>query len=351
MRNLIDVNDLSLEDISDLINLSKSMIDNPKDYLNSMKGRLLATLFYEPSTRTRLSFEAAMLRLGGQVIGFSEAANSSVSKGETIQDTCTTVSCYADIIAMRSPIEGAQLRASEVLTIPIINAGDGGHQHPTQTLADLLTIKRELGRLENLNIVLVGDLKYGRTVHSLVEAMSRYEGNSFIFVSPEELKMPEYIKSHLDQLIYSESTSLEESIKNADVVYMTRVQKERFEDESQYERLKDAYILDETKMSLGKEKMIVLHPLPRVNEIAVGVDKDPRAAYFRQMENGMYIRMALIKTMVEESENNKTVVQKTYKTTTGACNNPKCIVNFEKISDAIRVDKGNGMFVCKYCDK
>lgn len=351
MRNLIDVNDLSLEDISKLISLGEDIIDSPKAYLDSMKGRILATLFYEPSTRTRLSFEAAMLRLGGQVIGFSEVANSSVSKGETIQDTCTTVSCYADIIAMRSPVEGAQLRASEVLTIPIINAGDGGHQHPTQTLTDLLTIKRELGRLENLNIVLVGDLKYGRTVHSLVEAMSRYEGNSFVFVSPEELKMPDYVKSHLAEDSFRESTVLVEEIKGADIVYMTRVQKERFDDVLEYEKLKDAYILDEEKMSYAKDKMIVLHPLPRVNEITVGVDNDPRAAYFRQMKNGMYIRMALIKSMVEEAEKDKSLVKRSYKSIMGTCSNPKCIVSFENLGEVERFDKGNGVYVCKYCDK
>ncbi|MGL5440052.1 MAG: aspartate carbamoyltransferase [Filifactoraceae bacterium] len=348
MKNLISVRDLSQEDISKLISLSESIINSPEDYCNSMKGKILATLFYEPSTRTRLSFEAAMLRLGGQVIGFSEADNSSVSKGETIQDTCITASCYSDIIAMRSPVEGSQLRASEVLTIPIINAGDGGHQHPTQTLTDLLTIKSELKRLENLNIMMVGDLKYGRTVHSLVEAMSKYRGNSFIFVSPEELKMPSYVKKSLEKSTYCETTSFEKYIGKADIIYMTRVQKERFDNSEQYERLKDSYILDEKKMSLGKVDMIVMHPLPRVNEIAVAVDKDPRAAYFRQMKNGMYMRMALIKTMVEGYQG--AVEKENHRIIKGPCSNPKCVVNFEDIGQGERVDRGNG-YVCKYCDK
>lgn len=350
MRNLIDINDLSNKDILGLIEVAEDIIKSPEAYLDVMKGRILATLFFEPSTRTRLSFEAAMLRLGGQVIGFSEAANSSVSKGETIQDTCSCVSCYADIIAMRSPVEGSQLRASEVLNIPIINAGDGGHQHPTQTLTDLLTIHRELGRLTNLKIVLVGDLKYGRTVHSLVEAMSRFEGNSFVFVSPDELKMPDYVKEHLKEGSFEETDSLEDSMAKGDVIYMTRVQRERFDDKDQYERLKDAYILDAEKMKLGKEKMIVLHPLPRVNEIAVEVDKDPRAAYFRQMKNGMYIRMALIKTMVENSWKDN-APEKNYKYSKGKCSNPKCVSNIENHKEVTTVDKGNGKYVCIYCDK
>ena len=279
-------------DIRHLIDI----IENPAKYQDVCAHKQLATLFFEPSTRTRLSFESAMLGLGGSVLGFSEASSSSTAKGETVQDTVHTVSCYADIIAMRHPKEGAPFAASMISDVPIINAGDGGHNHPTQTLTDMLTIHRELGRLENFTIGFCGDLKFGRTVHSLANALSRQTGIHFVFISPEELKMPDYTKSALEKkgLSYEETTSLEEAMPKLDVLYMTRVQKERFFNEADYIRLKDTYILDPEKLENAKKEMCILHPLPRVNEITVDVDKDPRAAYWRQVKNGKFIRMALI---------------------------------------------------------
>ena len=295
-RHLIDIVDLSVEEINQLIAVAEDIIDNPAKYQDVCAHKQLATLFFEPSTRTRLSFESAMLGLGGSVLGFSEASSSSTAKGETVQDTVHTVSCYADIIAMRHPKEGAPFAASMISDVPIINAGDGGHNHPTQTLTDMLTIHRELGRLENFTIGFCGDLKFGRTVHSLANALSRQTGIHFVFISPEELKMPDYTKSALEKkgLSYEETTSLEEAMPKLDVLYMTRVQKERFFNEADYIRLKDTYILDPEKLETAKKEMCILHPLPRVNEITVDVDKDPRAAYWRQVKNGKFIRMALI---------------------------------------------------------
>ena len=296
VRNLIDIVDLSTEEIDALIATAEDIIDNPTKYQDACAHKQLATLFFEPSTRTRLSFESAMLSLGGQVLGFSSASSSSTAKGETVGDTIHAVSCYADIIAMRHPKEGAPYAAAQYSSVPIINAGDGGHHHPTQTLTDLLTIHREKGRLDDFTIGFCGDLKFGRTVHSLASALSRQTGIKFIFISPEELKVPGYIKETLDKkgLTYEETTSLEESMPKLDVLYMTRVQKERFFNEADYIRLKDTYVLDPAKLVTAKEDLCILHPLPRVNEITVDVDKDPRACYWKQVRNGKMIRMALI---------------------------------------------------------
>ncbi len=302
MRSLIDISELSVEEIDELLNVADDIIKNPTKYSEKCKGKKLATLFFEPSTRTRLSFEAAMYELGGNVLGFSDAQSSSSSKGESVADTAKVISCYADIIAMRHPKEGAPLVAAMNASIPVINAGDGGHNHPTQTLADLLTIKREKGKFENLTIGLCGDLKFGRTVHSLIAAMSRYEGVKFVLISPEELKVPRYVKeAHLKSkgIPYKQTTSLEEVIGELDVLYMTRVQRERFFNEEDYLRLKDSYILTHEKMDLAKSDLIVLHPLPRVNEISVAVDKDPRACYFKQVLYAKYMRMALILKLLE----------------------------------------------------
>ena len=297
MEHLIDILQLSTAEIDQLISVAEDIIANPEKYAEKCRGKKLATLFFEPSTRTRLSFEAAMYELGGNVLGFSEAQSSSAAKGESVSDTIRTVGCYADIIAMRHPKEGAPVVACQSTSVPIINAGDGGHNHPTQTLTDLLTIHREKGHFNNLTIGLCGDLKFGRTVHSLISAMSRYEGVKFVLISPEELKIPEYLKE--DYLIknnieFVETTSLEEAMPNLDILYMTRVQRERFFNEQDYIRLRDSYILTCEKLKTAKEDMCVLHPLPRVNEISKDVDSDPRALYFKQVLNGKFIRMALI---------------------------------------------------------
>ena len=302
MRHLIDIMDLSVGEIDSLIEKANDIIENPEKYREKCKYKKLATLFFEPSTRTRLSFEAAMLELGGSVLGFSDADSSSAKKGESVADTVSVVSGYADIIAMRHPKEGAPVVASMKSEVPVINAGDGGHNHPTQTLTDLLTISRELGRLNNLTVGLCGDLKFGRTVHSLVAALSRYTGIKFVLVSPDELKLPSYVKENYikkNGIEYEQTTSLESVIDKLDIVYMTRVQRERFFNEEDYLRLKDSYILDAAKMEKAKENMIVMHPLPRVNEIAVELDLDKRAAYFRQAKYGKYIRMALILMLLE----------------------------------------------------
>ena len=302
MRNLIDIVDLSVEEINELIKVAKDIIQNKEKYSHKCDGKKLATLFFEPSTRTRLSFEAAMMELGGNVLGFSSADSSSTAKGESVADTIRTVGCYVDIIAMRHPKEGAPLVASEKSVVPIINAGDGGHNHPTQTLTDLLTIKCEKGRLENLTIGLCGDLKFGRTVHSLITAMSRYKNIKFVLISPDELKIPEYIKEDLlekNNIEYLETKDIEEYMDKLDILYMTRVQKERFFNEEDYIRLKDYYILNKEKLEKAKKDLCIMHPLPRVNEISVDVDDDPRAAYFRQVEYGKYIRMALILKLLE----------------------------------------------------
>ena len=297
MRHLIDPMDLSVEEIDHLLTLAQDIIDNKEKYSEVCKGKKLATLFFEPSTRTRLSFEAAMMELGGNVLGFSSASSSSSTKGESVGDTVKIVSCYADIIAMGHYKEGAPMLASMKSDVPIINAGDGGHNHPTQTLADLLTIKREKGRLNNMTIGFCGDLMFGRTVHSLIKAMSRYKGIKFILISPDELKLPDYIRTEViekNNIPYEEISSLEDAIGSLDVLYMTRVQKERFFNEADYIRLKDTYILDKSKLALARPDLSILHPLPRVNEISVEVDDDPRACYFRQALNGKYVRMALI---------------------------------------------------------
>ena len=302
MKHLIDIVDLSVEEINELIKVAKDIIQNKEKYSHKCDGKKLATLFFEPSTRTRLSHESAMLSLGGKVLGFSEAASSSASKGETVSDTIRMVGCYSDIIAMRHPKEGAPYVASLKSTVPIINAGDGGHNHPTQTLTDLLTINCEKGRLDNLTIGLCGDLKFGRTVHSLITAMSRYTNIKFVLISPDELNLPEYIKKDVlekNNIEYIETKNIEEYMDKLDILYMTRVQKERFFNEADYIRLKDYYILNKEKLEKAKKDLCIMHPLPRVNEISTDVDDDPRACYFKQAQYGKYIRMALILKLLE----------------------------------------------------
>ncbi len=297
MRNIVNILDLSVEEIDELVATAEDIMADPEKYQDVCRHKILATLFFEPSTRTRLSFESAMLSLGGSVLGFSDSNSSSSVKGESLADTVTMVSGYSDIIAMRHPREGAPLVAAEHSRVPVINAGDGGHYHPTQTLADLLTVKKEFGRFDGLTVGFCGDLKYGRTVHSLISAMSRYENVRFVLISPDELKLPSFVKQAYikdNGIEYSQSLSLEDSIGELDILYMTRIQKERFPDEEDYLRLRDTYILDGEKMKLAKEKMIVMHPLPRVNEISTSVDSDPRARYFEQAYNGRFMRMALI---------------------------------------------------------
>ena len=305
MRSLIDIKELSLEELDELTETALDIIANPSKYSEKCRGKKLATLFFEPSTRTRLSFEEAMYELGGNVLGFSEANSSSAFKGESVSDTIRTVCCYADIIAMRHPKEGAPLVASMKSSVPIINAGDGGHNHPTQTLTDLLTIKREKGSLDNLTIGFCGDLKFGRTVHSLITALTRYKNIKLVLISPDELKIPEYLKTEVIEkynMEYVEVTSLEQAIPELDVLYMTRVQRERFFNEADYIRLKDTYILNMAKLEHAKKDLAVLHPLPRVNEISCEVDDDPRACYFRQVLNGKFVRMALILKLLEVEE-------------------------------------------------
>ena len=305
MRSVIDILDLTTEEIDGLIATAEDIIENPDKYAEKCKRKKLATLFFEPSTRTRLSFEAAMLELGGQVIGFSSASSTSASKGESVADTAKVISCYADIIAMRHPKEGAPLVASMNASIPVINAGDGGHNHPTQTLADLLTIKREKGNFDGLTIGFCGDLKFGRTVHSLINAMARYKGIKFVLISPKELELPSYVKTDVIEkngIDYVETASLEDVMPELDVLYMTRVQQERFFNEEDYLRLRDSYILEPSKLKTAKEDMIILHPLPRVNEISVAIDDDKRACYFKQVLNGKYMRMALILKLLEEAQ-------------------------------------------------
>ena len=305
MRHLIDIMDLSVSEIDEMIAVAKDIIAKPEEYCEKCKGKKLATLFFEPSTRTRLSFEAAMYELGGNVLGFSEAQSSSAAKGESVADTIRTVGAYADIIAMRHPKEGAPVVASAKSTVPVINAGDGGHNHPTQTLTDLLTISREKGRLDNMTVGLCGDLKFGRTVHSLITAMSRYKSVKFVLVAPEELRIPEYLKQEVlvkNNMDFVETTDLESAMPELDILYMTRVQRERFFNEQDYLRLKDSYILTPDKLNNAKADLAILHPLPRVNEISVAVDEDPRARYFEQVLNGKYIRMALILKLLAEAK-------------------------------------------------
>ncbi len=302
MRSVIDIKELSVSEIDELVSVAKDIIANPEKYAHKCEGKKLATLFFEPSTRTRLSFEAAMYELGGNVLSMASASSSSAAKGESVADTAQVISCYADIIAMRHPKEGAPLVAAMNATIPVINAGDGGHNHPTQTLADLLTISREKGTFENLTIGFCGDLKFGRTVHSLISAMERYKGVKFVLVSPDELRVPEYVTKELDKngVPYKQTADLMSVMPELDILYMTRVQQERFFNEEEYLRLKDSYILTPEKLVPAKPDMIVMHPLPRVNEISVAVDKDPRACYFKQVLNGKYMRMALILKLLSE---------------------------------------------------
>ena len=356
MRSLIDIKDFSVDEIDELLKTACDISEHPEKYADCCRGKKLATLFFEPSTRTRLSFEAAMMELGGNVLGFSEASSSSASKGESVADTAKMISCYADIMAMRHPKEGAPYVAAKSASVPVINAGDGGHCHPTQTLADLLTIYRELGRLDNLTVGFCGDLKYGRTVHSLLSALSRYNNIKVVLIAPEELQLPKYVKYEvLDKckLEYVETTSLEEVMPQLDVLYMTRIQRERFDSFDEYERLKDSYILTAEKMQLAKENMRVLHPLPRVNEISVKVDDDPRAAYFRQALNGKLMRMALILKLLKEAgegrqmpEIENVLVDELH------CDNPRCITSTEQeIKQIFKcVSPENGIYRCVYCE-
>ena len=356
MRSLIDITDFSIAEIDELLNTACDISEHPEKYAEACKGKKIATLFFEPSTRTRRSFEAAMLELGGSVIGFSEASSSSAAKGESIADTAKMISCYADIMAMRHPKEGAPYVAAKSAWIPVINAGDGGHCHPTQTLADLLTIYRENGRLENLTVGCCGDLKYGRTVHSLLSALGRYKNIKVVLIAPEELQLPKYIKYEVlekNGMEYVETSSLEDAIPELDVLYMTRIQRERFDNYDEYERLKDSYILTAEKMEAAKPTMRVLHPLPRVNEISVKVDDDPRAAYFRQALNGKYMRMALILKLLGEAKEGKqmapvgdVVVNQLH------CDNPRCITSTEQELDHVFkcVSPENGIYRCIYCE-
>ena len=355
MRHLIDIKELTVEEIEELIKVAKDIMQFPEKYSEKCKHKKLATLFFEPSTRTRLSFEAAMMELGGNVIGFSSAQSSSTSKGESVSDTIRTVGCYADIIAMRHPKEGAPLVASLKSTVPIINAGDGGHNHPTQTLTDLLTISCEKGRLDDLTIGLCGDLKFGRTVHSLISAMSRHKNIKFVLISPDELKIPEYVKEEIlekNKIEYIETNDLEKYMDKLDILYMTRVQRERFSDEDEYLRLKDSYILNNLKLKNAKSNLCIMHPLPRVNEISTEVDDDPRAAYFRQAENGRYMRMAIILKLLSEKNLNEEVQEKCeiVQDETLKCCNEKCITSVERGIKQIVTKCVDGKLRCKYCE-
>lgn len=354
MKSVIDILDLSTDELYEMMDTAIDIDRHPEKYAHKCDGKKLATLFFEPSTRTRLSHEAAMLELGGSVIGFSGAQNSSAAKGESVADTAKTVSCYADIIAMRHPVEGASLVAADNASIPLINAGDGGHCHPTQTLADLLTIYRERGTLSGLTIGMCGDLLYGRTVHSLINAMTRYEGNSFVLISPEELALPDYALDALRKTgaDFEVTSSLEESIPKLDILYMTRIQRERFDDPEQYERLKDSYTLTAEKMQLAKPDMKVLHPLPRVNEISVKVDDDPRACYFRQCLNGKLMRMSLILKLLDEAKDpeHSGYWQKGEIHAGGCCTNRKCITKTEQELEASYFVDSDGVKRCRYCE-
>ena len=356
MRSLIDITDFSVDELDALLKTACNISEHPEKYADCCRGKKLATLFFEPSTRTRLSFEAAMMELGGNVIGFSEASSSSASKGESVSDTAKMISCYADIMAMRHPKEGAPYVAAKSASIPVINAGDGGHCHPTQTLADLLTIYRELGRLDDLTVGFCGDLKYGRTVHSLLSALGRYKNIKVILIAPEELRLPKYVKYEvLDKygMEYIETTSLEDAMPELDVLYMTRIQRERFDSYDEYERLKDSYILTAEKMAAAKANMRVLHPLPRVNEISVRVDDDPRAAYFRQALNGKYVRMALILKLLKEAKEGVQMPEPVDIITNELhCDNPRCITSTEQeiVHTFKCVSPENGIYRCIYCE-
>lgn len=358
MRSLIDITDFSVAEIDGLIRTATDIMKHPAAYAERCHGKKLATLFYEPSTRTRISFEAAMLELGGNVIGFSEASSSSAAKGESVADTARVISCYADIIVMRSPRDGAALVAAKNASVPVINAGDGGHCHPTQTLADLLTVYTEKGHFDGLTVGFCGDLKYGRTVHSLLGALSRYTGIKIVLISPEELRIPQYVKDEIldgNRMEYTETTDLEGAIPGLDVLYMTRIQRERFPDLADYERLKDSYILTPEKLIRAKGDLSILHPLPRVNEISVKVDDDPRACYFKQVLNGKYMRMALILKLLEEAETNPKKVFSFggSRLISGLrCENPRCITATEQeLEPLFRVTDRNGKICrCIYCD-
>ena len=354
MRHLIDIQELSTTEIAELVSVAEDIIANPAKYAEACHGKKLATLFFEPSTRTRLSFEAAMYELGGNVLSVSSAGSSSAAKGESVADTAKTVSCYADIIAMRHPKEGAPYVASINSSIPVINAGDGGHNHPTQTLADLLTIWREKGRFDNLTVGFCGDLKYGRTVHSLISALSRYTGIKVVLISPEELKLPGYVREEYLEakgLEFVETTDLLEAMPSLDVLYMTRVQRERFPNEEDYLRLKDSYILTPDKLETAKSDLSILHPLPRVNEISVEIDRDPRACYFKQVLNGKYMRMALILKLLASTSETALAEDAEY-SHEFVCQNPRCITTTEQELPHVfkLTDKENGVYRCIYCE-
>ena len=350
MRSVIDVLDLSVKELDEIIATAEDIMENPQKYSDMCRGKQLVTMFFEPSTRTRLSFESAMYSLGGNVLSVTDAASSSVTKGETVADTAKTVSQYADIIAIRHPKEGAALVAAQSGSIPVINAGDGGHCHPTQTLSDLLTIHREKGKFDGLTVGFCGDLKYGRTVHSLINALSRYSDIKYVLISPNELRLPEYIKKEVIEaggFEYTETASLEEALPTLDIIYMTRIQGERFDDRSEYERLKDSFILDSEKMKLANRCCSVLHPLPRVNEISVDVDEDPRACYFKQVKNGKYMRMALILKLLFENKGEEEAKEYIYDK---KCTNPRCITSVERgITHKFIRNKDNSCR-CLYCE-
>lgn len=360
MRSVIDIVDLSVEEVDGLIERALDIIQSPAKYAHCCEGKKLATLFFEPSTRTRLSFEAAMYELGGHVLGFSAAQSSSASKGESVADTARVVSCYADIIAMRHPREGAALVAAESSSVPVINAGDGGHCHPTQTLADLLTIRREKGRLEHLTVGFCGDLKFGRTVHSLIHALSRYAGIRLVLISPDELKLPDYVKADVIEkkgMPYTETTSLEAAMPELDILYMTRIQQERFASQEEYQRLKDSYILTPEKLETAKKDLVILHPLPRVNEISVAVDADSRACYFKQVLNGKYMRMALILKLLEAAEkgepSRRRVLEDAVLCPEHRCKNPRCISGCEQELAPLftQVSGAEDTLRCVYCEE
>lgn len=353
MRSVIDTTDLRVEELRELIDTALDISGDPGKYASACRGKKLATLFFEPSTRTRMSFEAAMYELGGNVISMADAGTSSVTKGETVADTAKVVSCYADIIALRHPKAGAALAAARSADVPVINAGDGGHCHPTQTLADLLTVYAQKGRLEGMTVGLCGDLLYGRTVHSLIGALSRYDDMRFVCISPQELRLPSHIAEEAKRAgaAVEETSSLEEALPELDVLYMTRVQKERFDDPEQYERLKSAYVLDAARMSLAKKDCIVLHPLPRVDEIATEVDEDPRACYFKQVRNGKLMRMALILNLLSEAEKPEKEGLPQGEAGEFRCANPKCICNSERGAEHRYRRAEDGTLRCLYCDE
>lgn len=357
MKHLIDPTDLTKGELDSILDLAIDIIEDRKKFAEVCKGKKLATLFYEPSTRTRLSFTAAMMELGGNVLGFSDAKSSSVSKGETCADTTKVISCFADVIAMRHYEEGAALVAAMNARVPVINAGDGSHAHPTQTLTDLLTIRREIGRIDGITIGFCGDLRFGRTVHSLIKALARYKDVKVVLIAPEQLKLPDYMKHEvceLNHIPFKEVSSMEEVMGELDVLYMTRVQKERFLDEEEYDRLKDSFILDAEKMKLARPDMTVLHPLPRVNEITVEVDEDPRAAYFRQVENGKFVRMALISRLLEwadDPEHSSKLVPDGAVRNKHVCSNRRCISNMENVDTLFRPSADMpGQWRCVYCE-